>query len=100
MCIKLVIKTNLYYDARSEKHQIIKYLFSHFFILHTNILDLFSLMLNPEIILLLSHGKTLNTKTFARNKKTIRQTRKQLCLETCNLTKIRGRSKHYCQPRS
>jgi hypothetical protein len=23
MCIKLVIKTNLYYDARSEKHQII-----------------------------------------------------------------------------
>jgi hypothetical protein len=22
MCIKLVIKTNLYYDARSEKHQI------------------------------------------------------------------------------
>jgi hypothetical protein len=21
MCIKLVIKTNLYYDARSEKHQ-------------------------------------------------------------------------------
>jgi hypothetical protein len=23
MCIKLVIKTNLYYDARSEKHQTI-----------------------------------------------------------------------------
>jgi hypothetical protein len=23
MCIKLVIKTNLYYDARSEKHQIL-----------------------------------------------------------------------------
>jgi hypothetical protein len=22
MCIKLVIKTNLYYDAQSEKHQI------------------------------------------------------------------------------
>jgi hypothetical protein len=24
MCIKLVIRTNLYYDARSEKHKIIK----------------------------------------------------------------------------
>jgi hypothetical protein len=24
MCIKLVIKTSLYYDARSEKHQINK----------------------------------------------------------------------------
>jgi hypothetical protein len=26
MCIKLVIKTNLYYDARSEKHQIMQIL--------------------------------------------------------------------------
>jgi hypothetical protein len=25
MCFKLVIKTNLYYDARSEKHQIVIY---------------------------------------------------------------------------
>jgi hypothetical protein len=35
MCIKLVIKTNLYYDARSEKHQIQRhchYLMSRAFI--------------------------------------------------------------------
>jgi hypothetical protein len=32
LCIKLVIKTSLYYDARSEKHRIIisrKYLVTH-----------------------------------------------------------------------
>jgi hypothetical protein len=33
LCIKLVIKTNLYYDARSEKHQIMKNLVTTNFIL-------------------------------------------------------------------
>ena len=29
LCIKLVIKTSLYYDARSEKHQIFTYADEH-----------------------------------------------------------------------
>jgi hypothetical protein len=34
MCIKLVIKTDLYYDARSEKHQILLIFFS-FILIHS-----------------------------------------------------------------
>jgi hypothetical protein len=67
MCIKLVIKTNLYYDARPEKHQITCFNVETFVrILHNDKLTkaTFGLVVKVNVIYFKVQQITLNLNFF------------------------------------